>query len=86
MDLMNRVFKLFLEYYVVVSIDDILVYFKSREEHEHHLRIVLRTLRDHKLYAKFASPCGKASLETQTLIVRKFASAWSSLYKLSFFK
>ena len=54
MDLMNRVFTAFLDRFVIVFIDDILVYSKSREEHEHHLRIVLQTLRDHKLYAKFS--------------------------------
>ncbi|XP_057990644.1 uncharacterized protein LOC131173015 [Hevea brasiliensis] len=44
MDLMNRVFKLFLDQFVIVFIDDILVYSKSKEEHEQHLRIVLQTL------------------------------------------
>nr|XP_029154554.1 uncharacterized protein LOC114927773 [Arachis hypogaea] len=54
MALMNRVFKLFLDHFVIVFIDDILVYSKSAVEHEYHLRIVLQTLRDHKLYAKFS--------------------------------
>ncbi|WKA04912.1 hypothetical protein VitviT2T_022908 [Vitis vinifera] len=52
MDLMNRVFKPYLYQFVVVFIDDILVYSKSREEHESHLSIVLQTLKDKKLYAK----------------------------------
>ncbi|RVW24900.1 Retrovirus-related Pol polyprotein from transposon 17.6 [Vitis vinifera] len=52
MDLINRVFKLYLDQFVVVFIDDILVYSNSREEHEHHLCIVLQTLRDNRLYAK----------------------------------
>ena len=39
---------------MVIFIDDILVYSKSEEEHEKHLRIVLQTLRDHRLYAKFS--------------------------------
>ncbi|WJZ82022.1 hypothetical protein VitviT2T_001820 [Vitis vinifera] len=47
-----RVFKPYLDQFVVVFIDDILVYSKSREEHEHHLSIVLQTLRDKQLYAK----------------------------------
>ena len=38
----------------MIFIDDILVYSKSEKEHEEHLRIVLQTLRDHKLYAKFS--------------------------------
>ena len=46
MDLMNRVFKPYLNQFVVVFIDDILVYSRSGEEHEHHLSIVLQTLRD----------------------------------------
>ncbi|XP_029151508.1 uncharacterized protein [Arachis hypogaea] len=54
MDLMNRVFKPFLDHFVIVFIDDILVYSKSEEEHEHHLRVVLQTLRNHKLYVKFS--------------------------------
>ena len=38
----------------MVFVDDILIYSKSEEEHEDHLRIVLQTLRDHQLYAKFS--------------------------------
>ena len=45
MDLMNRVFRPYLDQLVVVFIDDILVYSKNEEEHEFHLRIVLQTLR-----------------------------------------
>ncbi|KAD5508277.1 hypothetical protein E3N88_15980 [Mikania micrantha] len=54
MDLMNRVFRKFLDKFVIVFIDDILIYSKSKEEHEGHLRIVLETLRQKKLYAKFS--------------------------------
>ena len=46
MDLMNRVFKPYLDQFVVVFIDDILVYSRSREEHERHLSIVLSALRN----------------------------------------
>ena len=46
-DLMNRVFRPYLDRFVVVFIDDILVYSKTKEEHTDHLRIVLQTLRDH---------------------------------------
>ena len=52
MDLMKRVFHEYLDSFVIVFIDDILVYSKSQEEHEEHLRIVLQILRDRKLFAK----------------------------------
>lgn len=52
-DLMNRVFKPFLDKFVNVFIDDILVYSHSLEEHEEHLRIMLQIFREHRLYAKF---------------------------------
>ena len=54
MDLMHRVFSPYLDQSVVVFIDDILIYFKSEEEHEDHLRVVLQVLRDYQLYAKFS--------------------------------
>ena len=54
MDLMNRVFRPFLDRFVIVFIDDILVYSRSEEEHALHLRLVLQTLREHQLYAKFS--------------------------------
>ncbi|XP_019158422.1 PREDICTED: uncharacterized protein LOC109155144 [Ipomoea nil] len=54
MDLMNRVFKPHLDNFVIVFIDDILVYSRDREEHEGHLRIVFQTLREKQLYAKLS--------------------------------
>jgi len=51
-DLMNRVFKPYLDKFVVVFIDDILIYSKDKKEHANHLRTVLQTLREHQLYAK----------------------------------
>ncbi|TYK07688.1 ty3-gypsy retrotransposon protein [Cucumis melo var. makuwa] len=54
MDLMNRVFKDFLDSFVIVFIDDILIYSKTETEHEEHLHQVLETLRANKLYAKFS--------------------------------
>ena len=54
MDLMNRVFQPYLDQFVVVFVDDILIYSQSEVEHENHLRIVLQLLRDHQLYAKFS--------------------------------
>ena len=52
MDLMNRVFRPYVDQFVMVLIDDILVYSKDAQEHEQHLRIVMETLREKKLYAK----------------------------------
>nr|CAB3504478.1 unnamed protein product [Digitaria exilis] len=54
MYLMNSVFMSELDKFVVVFIDDILIYSKNEEEHAEHLRIVLQRLRDHQLYAKFS--------------------------------
>ncbi|KAL4030664.1 hypothetical protein IC575_008914 [Cucumis melo] len=54
MDLMNRVFKDFLDTFVIVFIDDILIYSKIEAENEEHLHPVLETLRANKLYAKFS--------------------------------
>ncbi|XP_059639768.1 uncharacterized protein LOC132282163, partial [Cornus florida] len=53
MDLMNRVFREYLDQFVIVFIDDILVYSKSEKDHARHLRTVLQTLREHQLFAKF---------------------------------
>ena len=54
MDLMNRVFRPYLDRFVIVFIDDILVYSRSELEHERHLGLVLQTLRQYHLYAKFS--------------------------------
>jgi hypothetical protein len=54
MCLMNNVLSKFLDKFVLVFIDDILIYSKNREEHEEHLRLVLQVLREHWLYAKFS--------------------------------
>jgi hypothetical protein len=54
MNLMNKVFMEYLDRFVVVVIDDILIYSKSESDHEEHLRLVLQKLRDNQLYAKFS--------------------------------
>ncbi|XP_070050877.1 uncharacterized protein [Nicotiana tomentosiformis] len=54
MHLMHGVFRPYLDSFVIVFIDNILVYSRSREDHEQHLRTVLQTLREKKLYAKFS--------------------------------
>ncbi|XP_066162190.1 uncharacterized protein [Oryza sativa Japonica Group] len=54
MNLMNKVFMEYLDKFVVVFIDDILIYYRTKEEHEEHLRLALEKLREHQLYAKFS--------------------------------
>lgn len=54
MDLMNRMFSEYLDKFIIVFIDDILIYSKARKEHEEHLRIALQTLKEHQFYAKFS--------------------------------
>ncbi|GJR99521.1 putative reverse transcriptase domain-containing protein, partial [Tanacetum coccineum] len=54
MDLMNRVCKPYLDKFVIVFIDDILIYSKSKEEHEEHLKLILELLKKEELYAKFS--------------------------------
>ncbi|KAJ0886849.1 putative nucleotidyltransferase, Ribonuclease H [Helianthus annuus] len=54
MDLMNRVCKPYLDKFVIVFIDDILIYSRTKEEHEQHLRTILELLKKEKLYAKFS--------------------------------
>ena len=54
MDLMHRVFQPYLDQFVIVFVDDMLIYSQSEWEHEYHLRIVLQLLRDHQLYVKFS--------------------------------
>ncbi|WVZ54125.1 hypothetical protein U9M48_004978 [Paspalum notatum var. saurae] len=54
MYMMNSVFMEYLDRFVVIFIDDILIYSKTEEKHEEHLRLVLQKLREHKLYVKFS--------------------------------
>ncbi|KAA3487907.1 DNA/RNA polymerases superfamily protein [Gossypium australe] len=54
MDLMKRIFRLYLDRFVMVFIDNILIYSRDENEHAEHLRIVLQTLREKKLYVKFS--------------------------------
>nr|GEV31687.1 hypothetical protein [Tanacetum cinerariifolium] len=54
MDLMNRVCRTYLDKFVIVFIDDILIYFTTQKEHVEHLRLVLELLKKEKLYAKFS--------------------------------
>ena len=54
MDLMHRIFQPYLDQFVVVFVEDILIYSQLEWEHEYHLRIVLQLVRDHQLYYKFS--------------------------------
>ena len=54
MNLMNRVFKEHLDKFIVIFIDDIFIYSRSREEHEEQLRMILQILKEQQLYAKFS--------------------------------
>ncbi|CAN4103774.1 unnamed protein product [Withania somnifera] len=54
MDPMHRVLKPYLDLFVIVFIDDILIYSRNVSDHERHLRLILSTPREHKLYAKFS--------------------------------
>jgi hypothetical protein len=68
MYLMNKIFMEYLYKFVVVFIDDILIYSKNEEEHEEHLRLVLQKLREHELYAKF-SKCESWLKEVSFLVI-----------------
>ncbi|GJW25006.1 putative reverse transcriptase domain-containing protein [Tanacetum coccineum] len=65
-DLMNRVCKSYLDKFVIVFIDDILIYLKSKQEHKEHLKLILELLKKEELYAKF-SKCEFWVLKVQFL-------------------
>ena len=54
MDLMNGVFKQYLDLFIIVFTDDILIYSTNEEEHASHLRVVLQTIKDSQLFTKFS--------------------------------
>jgi hypothetical protein len=57
MCLMNDIFRNYMDKFVIVFLDDILIYSKTEEENEHHLRLVLQVLREHQIYAKLRKCC-----------------------------
>nr|GEY53452.1 retrotransposon protein, putative, Ty3-gypsy subclass [Tanacetum cinerariifolium] len=67
-DLMNRVCKPYLDRFVIVFIDNILIYSKSRKEHEGHLKLILRLLKKEELYAKFSKWLGAVLMQKDKLI------------------
>ncbi|XP_027911569.1 uncharacterized protein LOC114170284 [Vigna unguiculata] len=85
MDYMNRIFRPFLDKFVVVFIDDILIYSRTQEEHAEHLRLVLGVLREKQLYAKL-SKCefGIAVDPTKVEVVVKWESPKSATEIRSF--
>ncbi|KAH0764793.1 hypothetical protein KY285_000664 [Solanum tuberosum] len=86
MDLMKRVFKHYLDLFVIVFIDDILIYSWSEEEHATHLRVVLQTLKDHQLFAKF-SKCEfwlQSASPLTKLTQKRFKFQWSDECEKSF--
>ncbi|GJX21243.1 putative reverse transcriptase domain-containing protein [Tanacetum coccineum] len=72
MDLMNRVCKPYLGRFVIVFIDEILAYSKSKEEHEVHLKLVLESLRKEKLYAKFSKCNSQVKDNKIDLLVQQY--------------
>nr|GEY14546.1 putative reverse transcriptase domain-containing protein [Tanacetum cinerariifolium] len=80
MDIMNRVCKSYLDKFVIVFIDDILIYLKDEKEHEEHLKAILELLKKEKLYAKFSKcefwiPKGEKEENAFQLIKQKLCSA-----------
>nr|GEV32295.1 retrotransposon protein, putative, Ty3-gypsy subclass [Tanacetum cinerariifolium] len=71
MNLMNRVCKPYLDKFMIVFIDDILIYSKNKKEHEEHLRLILRLLKNEKLYVKFS----KCEFWLSKLLKKKLYSA-----------
>jgi len=71
MCLMNGLFKEYLDKFVIVLLDDIIIYSKTKEEHEKYLRLVLQVLREHKLYVKLSA----------SFIKRRFTT-WGILFQL----
>ena len=69
----NNVLHKYVDKFVVVFIDDILIYSKTKEEHEEHIKIILQVLREHHIYAKF-SKCDlfKDKIQYLGLVITKY--------------
>ncbi|GJY29782.1 putative reverse transcriptase domain-containing protein [Tanacetum coccineum] len=79
MDLMNRVCKPYLDKFMIVFIDDILIYSRNKEEHANHLRIILELLKKEKLYAKFS----KCDFWIHIVFIKDFSKIAKSLTELT---
>nr|GEU78717.1 hypothetical protein [Tanacetum cinerariifolium] len=84
MDLMNRVCKPYLDKFVIVFIDDILIYSKSKQEHGEHLQLILGFLKKEKLYAKFIKGFSKITKSTTKLTQKKVKFDWGDKEELAF--
>ncbi|KAL0554287.1 hypothetical protein IC582_008205 [Cucumis melo] len=82
MDLMNRVFREFLDTFVIVFIDDILIYSKTEAEHEGHLRMVLQTLRDNILCPLLGHVVSKAGVSVDPAKIEAVTS-WPRPFTVS---
>ncbi|GJU20100.1 putative reverse transcriptase domain-containing protein [Tanacetum coccineum] len=76
MDLMNRVCKPYLDKFVIVFIDDILIYSRNKEEHANHLRIILELLKKEKLYARFIEGFSKIAKSLTELTQKNKKYIW----------
>ena len=75
--MMNDIFREYLDHFVVIYLDDILVFSLSMEEHTHHVRLILSKLREHELYAK-REKCDfdRNSVEFLGYVISPRASPW----------
>nr|GEU48646.1 retrotransposon protein, putative, Ty3-gypsy subclass [Tanacetum cinerariifolium] len=86
MNLMNRVCKPYLDKFVIVFIDDILIYSKNQKDHEEHLKIILELLKKEQLYTKFSKCCSNDVTEVRQSLrlagyYRRFIEGFSFIYK-----
>ncbi|GJY52336.1 putative reverse transcriptase domain-containing protein [Tanacetum coccineum] len=79
MDLMNRMCKPFLDKFMIVFIDDILIYSKNKKEHEEHLKAVLELLKKDKLYAKFIEGFSKIAKSMTKLTQKGVKFDWGDM-------
>ncbi|GJY33162.1 putative reverse transcriptase domain-containing protein [Tanacetum coccineum] len=84
MDLMNRVCKPYLDKFVILFIDDILIYSKSKEDHAEHLKLILELLKKEELYAKFSKCEFWLSKPMTKLTQKKVKFNWSEKAEAAF--